>query len=63
VTGIGGKARGGPFGVIALAWWNEKAQRQEMRAAEIGVGDGSDGKLKRDVWYQLDADGKFTEAK
>jgi len=32
-----------------------------MRSAEIGVGDSSDGKLKRDVWYQLDLSGKFVE--
>ena len=61
VTGRDGRARGGPFSVIALAWWNGAAQRQEMRSAEIGVGDSSDGKLKRDVWYQLDLSGKFVE--
>ena len=32
-----------------------------MRAAEIGVGDGSDGKLKAHVWYRIDAAAKFVE--
>jgi hypothetical protein len=33
-----------------------------MRCAEIGIGDGSDGKLKANVWYELDEEGKFIEA-
>jgi len=34
-----------------------------MRAAEMGCGDGSDGKLKAKVWYQLDEkSGQFVEA-
>jgi hypothetical protein len=61
VTGLDGRARGGPFSALALAWWNKEAKRTEMRAAEIGIGDGSDGKLKRDVWYRLDAAGQFVE--
>ena len=59
VTGIYGKAQAGKFGCIALAWWNVKDQRSEMRCAEIGIGDGSDGKLKAGTWYTLDAFGAF----
>jgi hypothetical protein len=33
-----------------------------MRIAAIGCGDGSDGKLKADTWYQLDDAGEFREA-
>jgi len=61
VTGLNGCVLGGPFSVLALAWWNHETSRQEMRCAEIGVGDGADRKLKRDVWYQLDARGVFVE--
>jgi hypothetical protein len=32
-----------------------------MRAAEIGCGDGSDGKLRAGVWYVLDVSGQFIE--
>ena len=32
-------------------------------STEVGCGDGSDGKLKADTWYVLDAAGQFTEAK
>ena len=63
VTGLCGRARAGKFGCVALAWWNEKAGRGEMKIAEIGRGDGSDGKLKADVWYELDKKGKFIESK
>ena len=61
-TGRSSKAKAGEYGCIALCWFNEAADRDEMRIAEIGVGDGSDGKLKADTWYQLDETGKFTEA-
>ena len=30
-----------------------------MRCAETGCGDGSDGKLKSEVWYSLNDDGEF----
>ena len=60
-TGLEGKVMGGEYGCLALAWWNEKENRQEMRCAEIGCGDGSDGKLKSDVWYSLDEAGLFIE--
>ncbi len=64
VTGLGGKALAGKFGCIALAWWNNKDNRGEMRCRETGIGDGSDGKLKAEVWYSLDPDtGEFTEVK
>jgi len=63
VTGLYGKAQAGPFGVIALAWWNRSAARSEMRCAEVGIGDGSDGKLKAKTWYRLnDETGAFKEA-
>ena len=62
VTGLYGKAMAGKYGCIALAWWNEKEERGEMRCAETGCGDGSDGKLKSEVWYTLDDDGEFVEA-
>lgn len=52
----------GKFGCIALAWWNESEERREMRCAETGIGDGSDGKLKAGVWYMLDDSGEFVEA-
>ena len=57
-TGLNSKAKAAAFGCIALAWWNEKESRVEMRCAEIGKGRG---KLKADTWYQLNSDGKFVE--
>jgi len=33
-----------------------------MRCAEVGVGDGSDGKLKAHTWYRIDASGAFVES-
>lgn len=60
-TGLSSKARGGKYSVVALGWWNSLAQRIEMRCAEIGCGDGSDGKLKAEVWYKLNNDGHFVE--
>ena len=62
-TGIESKAMAGKYGCIALAWWNTKESRGEMRCAETGCGDGSDGKLKAEVWYRLDDNGLFVEAK
>jgi hypothetical protein len=62
VTGLEGRAKAGRFGCVALAWWNSTASRDEMRCAEIGIGDGSDGKLKADTWYRLNQDGQFVEA-
>jgi len=61
VTGLYGRARAGKFGCVSLAWWNSAQQRGEMRCAEIGCGDGSDGKLKADTWYELDDAGRFIE--
>jgi hypothetical protein len=61
VTGLHGKVQGGKYGCIALAWWNSNAQRAEMRCAETGIGDGSDGKLKAFTWYRLDYNGLFVE--
>ena len=60
-AGLNSKAKAAAFGCIALGWYNKSADRREMRCAEIGVGDGSDGKLKADVWYQLDESGSFVE--
>ena len=57
-TGLNSKAKAAAFGCIALAWWNEKESRVEMRCSEIGKGRG---KLKADTWYQLNSDGKFVE--
>jgi hypothetical protein len=51
----------GEYGCIALCFWNEVDERYEMRCAETGCGDGSDGKLKAEVWYTLDDSGKFVE--
>ncbi len=53
----------GEFGCIALAWWNEREERYEMRSAEVGQGDGKDGKLKANVWYRLNEKGKFVLVK
>jgi hypothetical protein len=61
VTGLYGQAQAGPFGCICLAWWNEDQERGEMRCAEVGIGDGSDGKLKAKTWYRLDQKGRFVE--
>jgi hypothetical protein len=61
VTGSGGRAQAGPYGCIALAWWNLKAERSEMRCALVGKGDGNDKKLKANVWYTLDGNGNFVE--
>lgn len=60
VTGLYGRARASEFGCIALAWWNEKEERAEMRCALIGK---KKGQLKADVWYQLDETGNFQEVK
>ena len=59
-TGINGRAMTGKFGCIALAWWNEKAERSEMRVSKVGQGPRS---LKPNVWYTLDNAGKFVEVK
>lgn len=59
-TGLAGKAMAGKYGCIALAWWNQKEKRREMRCAETGCGDGSDGKLKAEVWYSLNELGEFS---
>ena len=61
VTSINGTVRGGPYGVLALAWQGPHVDRQEMRCARIGIGDGSDGLLKADVWYRLNEVGEFIE--
>ena len=60
-TGLGSKAQAGPYGCIALAWWNEKDNRAEMRCARIGCGDGSDDLLKACVWYEMSKTGEFVE--
>ena len=62
VTGEEGRARAGNYGCVALAWWNSFEKRFEMRCREIGCGDGSDGKLKANVWYYLDGAGDFEES-
>ena len=62
-TGLHSKAMAGKYGCISLAWWNKKEERGEMRCAETGCGDGSDGKLKAEVFYSLDVHGNFAEEK
>ena len=57
-TGLNSKAMAGKFGCIALAWWNTKKGRSEMRCALTGSGKGS---LKANVWYTLNEKGKFIE--
>jgi hypothetical protein len=57
VTGLFGRAKAGEFGCIALAWWNAKESRAEMRCACTGAGQA----LKADTWYTLDDAGEFTE--
>jgi hypothetical protein len=61
-TGLESKAMAGKYSCIALAWWNKAEDRAEMRCAETGCGNGSDGKLKAEVWYRLDDQGQFMEA-
>ena len=61
VTGLYGRAMAGKYGCIALAYCNRNENRFEMRCAETGCGDGSDGKLKANIWYQLTYDGQFVE--
>jgi hypothetical protein len=61
VTGHGGRVRGGAWGCVALAWFNESENRYEMRAGVIGCGDGADGKMKANVWYGLSDAGEFEE--
>ena len=60
-AGLYGKAKAGTYSCIAIGWNNKKENRKEMRCAEIGCGDGSDGKLKSDTWYKLDDNGNFIE--
>jgi len=60
-TGVNSQAMAGKYGCIALAFHNQPAKRVEMRCAEIGCGDGTDGKLKAKVWYGLDQNGNFVE--
>ena len=60
MTGVDGTAQAGPFGCIALC--GRFGDRYEMRCAEVGCGDGSDGKLKSHTWYRLSDDGEFVEA-
>ena len=62
VTGLDGKARAGEYGCIAIAWWNAKKERSEMRCALVGQGQGK-GNLKANVWYTLTKSGKFVEVK
>ena len=62
-AGLNSRAKAGKYGCIAMAWWNKAEERAEMRCAETGCGDGSDGKLKPGVWYRVDEDGKFYEDK
>jgi hypothetical protein len=62
-TAVESSARSGKFGCIALAFRIIDSDgdfvRDEMRCAMIGCGDGTDGKLRADTWYQLDSEGNF----
>ena len=60
-SGLYSKARAGKYGIIGLQFYNEEKNRYEMKCCEIGSGDGSDGKLKADVFYKLDNLGLFKE--
>ena len=60
-SGVNSRAQSGPFGCVALAWWNSRDERCEMRCREVGCGDGSDGKLRSHTWYRLDDAGEFVE--
>ncbi len=62
-AGINCKAKAAMFGSLSLGWLNKKENRREMRSKDVGIGDGSDGKLKADVWYRLDDAGEFVEVK
>jgi hypothetical protein len=59
VTGLEGTAQAGAHGVIALAWWNERQKRAEMRCARVV--DGKRGTLKPLTRYRLDGRGRFVE--
>jgi hypothetical protein len=61
VTSADGRAMAGECGAIALAYWNKRKGRSEMRCAEVG--SGRKGCLKPHVWYRLDGRGRFVEAK
>ena len=59
-AGIESRAKAGEYGCIALAWWNEKQNRAEMRCERTGPGRGL---LKPHVWYRLNKRGQFVEDK
>ena len=61
VTGLSGRVRCGVFGALALAWLNSARNRTEMRVAVTGCGDGTDGLLKANQWYELNEAGAFVE--
>lgn len=56
VTGVGGTARCGPGGCIALAWQDPATGKLEIRCASVAV-DG----IKPGVAYRLSESGIFTE--
>jgi hypothetical protein len=58
---MGSKVMADKYGCVALKWWDKSKNHAEMRCAEIGCGDGSDGKLKANVWYRLNENGEFVE--
>jgi hypothetical protein len=58
-TGVESKVMAGKYGCIALQWRNKSENRVEIRCAETGCGDGSDSKLKAEVWYRLNENGEF----
>jgi hypothetical protein len=60
VTGLYGRAKAGEFSCIALAFYDQKRHRSEMRCAIVG-NPRSKAKLKADTWYRLDSNGRFVE--
>ncbi len=58
VAGAGYRCRGsaGEGGVIALTWWDEKAERPRVSVAYVG-----ENGIKPNTFYSLDDKGKFVE--
>jgi hypothetical protein len=62
VTGLDGTAQAGSYGCLALAWWNTRAKRAEMRCARTGAdAKAEEPLLKPGTWYRLDGRGEFVE--
>ena len=55
-VGQGSRARAGEGGFIALAWYDEKADRPRITVGYVGE------TIKADTWYRVDNSGEFVEA-